>query len=154
MPEPWRPKPGSNAMDELLETIRAYPPGQAKIDGGGFSIITASADYLYVIFESLKLGFLDDVEFAVKGDEVQVRSSSRVGFLDLGANAKRLNWISGQLRSKGWTAPKITEAEYPFYFASRPFTNDEYICSVITGKPIDYSPTAPSAKIDQCAAPP
>ena len=49
-----------------------------------------------------------DVEFAVKDGEVQVRSSSRLGFLDLDVNAKRLNWISADLRAKGWTAPAIT----------------------------------------------
>ena len=39
------------------------------------TIITASADYLYVQFESLKNGFVDDVEFAVNanGNKVQVR---------------------------------------------------------------------------------
>ena len=134
----WKAKPGIDAMGELLETIEAYPPGQAKIDRGGFSIITARADYLYVQFESLKKGFIDDVEFAVKEDEVQVRSSSRLGYLDLGVNAKRLNWISAKLRAKGWTAPKITEADYPAYFAPQLFTNDDYIRSVISGNPIDY----------------
>ena len=77
-------------MDELLEIIQAYPPGQARIDKGGFSIITARDDYLYVQFESLKIGFIYDVEFAVTDGEVQVRSSSRIGFLDLGVNAKLL----------------------------------------------------------------
>jgi len=130
--ERWKAKPGSNAMDELLETIRAYPPGQGRVDKGGFSIITSSTDYLYVQFESLKHGFIDDVEFAVKGGEVQVRSSSRLGFLDLGVNAKRLNWISEQLRAKGWTAPTITREDYPDYFNMMPFTFDDYIRSVLS----------------------
>ena len=128
----WKPKAGSNAMGELLETIEAYPPGQARIDKGGFSIITASANYLYVQFESLKIGFIDDVEFAVTDGEVQVRSSSRIGFLDLGVNAKRLNWISAELRVKGWTAPKITEEDYPDSFPMMPFTYDDYIRSVLS----------------------
>ena len=128
----WKPKPGSNAMGELLETIKAYPPGQARIDRGGFSIVTASADYLYIQFESLKKGFIDDVEFAVKDGMVQVRSSSRLGFLDLGVNAKRLNWISAELRAKGWTAPAITRADYPDYFGLLFFTYDDYIRSVLS----------------------
>ena len=119
-------------MGELLETIKAYPPGQNGIDKGGFSIITASADYLYVQFESLKWGFIDDVEFAVTDGEVQVRSSSRLGFLDLGVNAKRLNWISAELRAKGWTAPAITEEDYPEYFAKLFQTYDDYIRTVIS----------------------
>merc|ERR1719291_209351 len=28
----WRPKAGSNAMAELLDTVKAYPPFQARID--------------------------------------------------------------------------------------------------------------------------
>ena len=129
----WRSGAGSNAMGDLVETIKAYPPFQGRIDGGGFKIVTARADYLYVQFESLKKGFIDDVEFAVKGDEVQVRSSSRLGYLDLGVNAKRLNWISAQLRDKGWvSAPKITKEDYPEYFQLLVFTYDDYIRSVIS----------------------
>jgi uncharacterized protein (DUF1499 family) len=138
----WRAKAGSNAMGELLETIRTYPPGQAGIDKAGFSIITASADYLYVQFESLKRGFIDDVEFAVKDGEVQVRSSSRLGFLDLGVNAKRLNWISAELRAKGWTADAITREDHPDYFGLLFFTYDDYIRSVVS--PVDCPvPTTP-----------
>ena len=128
---PWKPTAGGDAMDDLMEAINSYPPGQGGIDRGGFTIVTARADYLYVQFESLKWGFLDDVEFAIRGGEVQVRSASRLGFLDLGVNAKRLNWISARLRDKGWTAPKITKDEYPDYFAAREFTNDDYIASVL-----------------------
>ena len=128
----WKPKAGSNAMGELLETVKAYPPFQKRIDGGGFKIISASADYLYVQFESLKNGFIDDVEFAVKDGKVQVRSSSRLGFLDLGVNAKRLNWISAQLRELGWAAPKITQDDYPDYFSLLLFNYDDYIRSVLS----------------------
>ena len=132
--KPWKAKSGSSAMAELLATVKAYPPGQANVDKGGFSIITASADYLYVQFESLKHGFIDDVEFAVneRSGEVQVRSASRLGFLDLRVNAKRLNWISADLRAKGWTAPAISKAEYPDYFDMLPFTFDDYVKSVLT----------------------
>jgi hypothetical protein len=61
---------------------------------------------------------------------LQVRSSSRLGFLDLGVHAKRLNWISAQLRAKGWSAPKITAADYPEYFTLLTMTYDDYIRSV------------------------
>jgi uncharacterized protein (DUF1499 family) len=132
--QPWEPnKPAADAMAELLETIKAYPPGQSKIDKGGFSIIAARPDYLYAQFESLKHGFIDDLEFFVPPEgAVQVRSSSRVGFLDLQVNAKRLNWISNDLRAKGWTAEAITEADYPDYFGILFFTNDDYIRSVLS----------------------
>lgn len=128
----WKPKAGKNAMNELVETIKAYPPGQSRVDKGGFSIVTSKPDYLYVQFESMKHGFIDDVEFAVnKNNEVQVRSSSRIGGLDLGVNAKRLNWISADLRAKGWKAPAITKEDYPDYFNTLVFTFDDYIRSVL-----------------------
>ena len=158
--ELWRPKAGSshNAMGELLETVKAYPPGQARIDKGGFSIITARPDYMYVQFESLKMGFIDDVEFAVTGggEAVQVRSSSRVGYLDLTVNAKRLNWISEQLRTKGWTAPAITKEEYPDYFGILFFTNDDYIRSVVSPKdcPVPAEPTTCKSPIYDAPPPP
>jgi hypothetical protein len=63
---------------------------------------------------------------------VQVRSSSRLGYLDLGVNAKRLNWISAKLRGKGWTAPAITKEDYPEYFQLLTFTYDDYIRSVLS----------------------
>lgn len=64
-------------------------------------------------------GFIDDVEFAVGATgEVQVRSSSRVGYLDFQVNAKRLNWIAARLRSKGWIAAEITKKTHPDYFQS------------------------------------
>ena len=119
-------------MDELLEVIKAYPPYQARIDGGGFLVIAADAEYLYVQFESLKNGFIDDVEFAVHGDKVQVRSSSRIGFLDLGVNAKRLNYIAAQMRDRGWAAPSITKEAYPDYFALLNFSYDDYVRSVLS----------------------
>jgi uncharacterized protein (DUF1499 family) len=133
----------SNAiMGDLLETIKAYPPGQNRVDRGGFKIVTTSADYLYVQFESMKHGFIDDVEFSVTQTQsgnnkevVQVRSSSRIGNLDLGVNAKRLNWISAELRAKGWTAPEITKEDYPDYYNTLVFTFDDYIRSVLS--PLD-----------------
>lgn len=138
----WKPKVSSDAMKDLLETIKAYPPGQARIDRGGFSIVTAKPDYLYVQFESLKMGFIDDVEFAVTDGKVQVRSSSRLGFLDLGVNGKRLGWISAELRAKGWFAPAITEDDYPDYYPMMPFSYDDYIRSVLSPKdcPIPSDP--------------
>jgi uncharacterized protein (DUF1499 family) len=100
----------AKAFQELKEVIEAYTPGQNGVDGGGFEIQTFSPTkgYLYVQFQALKNGYIDDVEFAVidnRGDRaVQVRSSSRIGYLDYGVNAKRLNFIASALRSKGWDA--------------------------------------------------
>lgn len=103
-------------MRQLLDVIKEYTPGQAGVDGGGFRIVTSKPDYVYVQYESLRYGFVDDVEFAMGSDGVQVRSASRLGFLDLGVNAKRLNYLSARLRSLGWDAPELTPASHPTYF--------------------------------------
>ncbi len=70
---------------------------------------------MYVQFESLKNGYIDDVEFAyipsslssASSSVIQVRSSSRIGYLDYGVNAKRLNFIAQLLQKRGWDAPGV-----------------------------------------------
>ena len=107
----------AKAFAQLNQVIASYPPGQNGVDGGGFAVQKFDPDkgYFYVIFEALKNGYYDDVEFAYIAPEaggsssrqIQVRSSSRVGYLDLGVNAKRLNWIAKELRTKGWDAEGV-----------------------------------------------
>lgn len=115
-PFKWPSKLASreDAFQQLYEVVQAYEPGQSNIDGGGFDIVTfdPKAGYIYAQFESLKNGYVDDLELAVVGDEkdknaVQVRSSSRLGYLDFGVNAKRINYIATALRAKGWDAPGV-----------------------------------------------
>ena len=103
----WPQELGSDkekAFAQLADVINAYEPGQANVDGGGFKIITndPKKGYLYIQFESLKNGYIDDVELAYidgMGDRcVQVRSSSRLGYLDFvssGEGAKKLVTKSG-----------------------------------------------------------
>jgi len=110
-----------SAFAQLSEVISSYQPGQANVDGGGFKIITNDPKngYMYIQFESLKNGYIDDVELALidgTGERtIQVRSSSRLGYLDFGVNAKRLNYIAAKLRAKGWDAKGVdlnTHANY------------------------------------------
>jgi uncharacterized protein (DUF1499 family) len=63
----------------------------------GSEIITDEANYLYAEFTSNLMGFVDDVEFAVVGERIEVRSASRLGESDLGVNAKRVEAIRGLL---------------------------------------------------------
>ena len=78
------------AFSQLENAVRAYEPGQSDIDGGGFNVVKVDLDkgYIYAQFEALKNGYIDDVEFAFienyGSNAVQVRSSSRVGYLDFG----------------------------------------------------------------------
>jgi len=107
------------AFAELTSTINAYQPGQANVDGGGFKIITNEKGYIYTQFESVKNGYIDDVEFALIESfgkrKVQLRSSSRIGYLDFGVNAKRLNYIAKDLRAKGWVAPGVDYRSHQNY---------------------------------------
>ncbi|KAJ8604500.1 hypothetical protein CTAYLR_000895 [Chrysophaeum taylorii] len=108
---------GGEAWGMVRDAIRGYEPGQSGIDGGGFKIIADDGRYCYVQFESLKNGYVDDLELALSDDyELRVRSSSRVGYLDFGVNAKRLNFVAGALRKRGWDAPDITPDTHPTYF--------------------------------------
>jgi len=117
----WKPPKDADAkkaIGDLNEIIKAYPPGQQKVDGGVFKIIKVTDTYLFAQFESMKKGRIDDTEFAMtKPGEVQVRSSGRIGRkADYGSNAKRLNYISEKLRAKGWNAPAITSDTNIYYY--------------------------------------
>ena len=116
----WRPPSPDTALSELLDVLATYVPGQSNIDGGGFKVVRSTPTYVYAQFESLRYGFVDDVEFALGGPAgpgtIQVRSASRLGFLDLGVNAKRLNYLAAKLRAKGWAASSISPASHPAYF--------------------------------------
>jgi len=58
----------------LVAEVKAYTPGQGFIDGGGFKVSKETESYIYVQFEALKKGYIDDVEFALSKDSsVQVR---------------------------------------------------------------------------------
>jgi len=118
---PWLPPAGTSAEDAMKQVksvVERYPPYQQEVDGGGFKIFTDAPDYLFVQFESLKSGFIDDVEFAINpdGDGILWRSSSRQGYLDQSVNAKRMNWIAAELEKAGWTAPQLTREGYLQYF--------------------------------------
>jgi len=116
--KPWQPPPDDKApFASLVAAVKAYEPGQANVDGGGFKVVKETASYLYVQFEALKKGYIDDVEFAARSDgTVAVRSGSRVGQTDFGVNAKRLNAIAAALRKAGWSIDEITPKTHPDYF--------------------------------------
>lgn len=55
-----------------------------------WKLIKEEDNYLYFTFESSLMGFVDDVEVYLVGDQLHFRSASRVGYSDLGANKKRM----------------------------------------------------------------
>jgi len=118
--KPWKP-PADDAtpFKSLVKVAKAYTPGQGNIDGGGFKVVKETDNYLYMQFEALKKGYIDDVEFAMGKDGlVMVRSASRVGQTDFGVNAARLNFIAASLRKQGWAIDEITPKTHSDYFGA------------------------------------
>ncbi len=78
------------ALDDLKTVIQSLPRTQ---------IITEKDNYLYAEFTSALMGYVDDVEFYL--DEgaklIHVRSASRLGQSDLGANRQRIETIRAQM---------------------------------------------------------
>ncbi len=73
----------------------------------GAQIVSQDERYLHATFTSRLMGFVDDVEFLLDAGDagtqtdvqprVLVRSASRLGKSDLGANAKRVEMLRGVL---------------------------------------------------------
>ena len=74
------------AFERLKAVVTAMP--MAKI-------IESKPGYLYAEYTSKLLGYVDDVEFYLDENAgvIQVRSASRLGHSDLGANRKRVEAI-------------------------------------------------------------
>tara|TARA_B110001452_G_scaffold24328_1_gene19250 strand:+ start:140 stop:922 length:783 start_codon:yes stop_codon:yes gene_type:complete len=117
--KPWTfTKSKEDAMSDVMQAVRAYPPGQDGIDGGGWKIVSQKADYVYVQYESLIKGFRDDMEFLVSDDGVlSLRTSSRIGRQDKFVNSKRVNYYARALGAlPGWSTQPVTAATHPVYF--------------------------------------
>jgi uncharacterized protein (DUF1499 family) len=111
-PNPKKPNNVSSQADpsdleHYVEPLRfdsaKYKPAQVVkelltlIDGLNVStkmVQCNEVDYLYVEFTSKLMGYVDDVEFYVTKDgTIHVRSASRLGYSDLGANRARIKLI-------------------------------------------------------------
>lgn len=118
--KPWTfTKSRAEAMTDVMNAIRSYPPGQSGIDGGGWKIIKETPDYVYVQYESLLKGFKDDVEFAILDDKVlSLRTSSRIGRQDFLVNSKRVNYFANALSAAGgWQTMPISAETHPVYWS-------------------------------------
>ncbi len=84
-PLPLRGTP-PEAMARLRSVVVAMP---------GATAVTQRDDYLHVQFRSRWLGFVDDAEFWADpaAGVIQLRSASRIGRNDLGANRARIERI-------------------------------------------------------------
>ena len=65
----------------------------------GAKLITSAPDYLYAQYTTPLMKFVDDVEFWFdpNANVIQVRSASRLGESDLGANRKRIEAVRAAL---------------------------------------------------------
>ena len=57
------------------------------------TVLAPAGYYLHAEYESDWLKFVDDVEVVIKDGLVHIRSASRLGYSDLGANAERFEKI-------------------------------------------------------------
>jgi len=81
------PFPMRGSAEETITALAALIERQDRA-----AIVTRAPDYLHATFTTALMGYTDDVEFLADepSGTVRVRSASRLGKSDLGANAKRL----------------------------------------------------------------
>lgn len=87
------PLPIKGDPDTAWQTLQEIVSSQPRT-----KVIHSSSSELHAEVTSRFFGFVDDLIFILDGEENQIhlRSSSRVGYSDMGANAERIH----QLRSK------------------------------------------------------
>jgi uncharacterized protein (DUF1499 family) len=73
--------PIHGTMDAVRRAVTSFPRTK---------IIRQAPDYLYAEFRTPLVRYVDDVEFFFDGTVIQVRSCSRLGRRDFGANRKRV----------------------------------------------------------------
>jgi uncharacterized protein (DUF1499 family) len=76
----------SEVWSALLDHLEADPQ---------YTIVEQSDDYVRAEARTRIIGFVDDVEFQLRRDsgEIAVRSASRIGLFDLGANRMRIEGV-------------------------------------------------------------
>lgn len=78
-----------NTRETLLKLINGQPSAR---------LVEQNTLYLRAEYTSDLLRFVDDVEFLIAADAVQVRSASRVGYSDLGVNRKRIEQLRQRMQ--------------------------------------------------------
>ncbi len=69
--------------------------------GSEARIIESDAHYLYAEYTTPLMGFVDDVEFLLDAEKgvIHLRSASRLGYSDMGANRKRIEHLRTRLKT-------------------------------------------------------
>lgn len=128
----WTPPSSTSSVDaisQLRSALNSYPQGgleDGKVDGGGYTIISDTLDSASgsIVMEYRSSGkgtfaklfnggkpFVDDLVIespsSKDGKAFEFRSASRLGDSDFGVNGKRLGYIGGLLKEKGWSGMGI-----------------------------------------------
>jgi len=88
--------PESHAIAALPASAWGRLPDAILAMGG--RLVEVRGDYLAAEFSTKLMGYVDDVEFRKAEDTVHVRSASRVGHSDMGANRKRVEALRASLK--------------------------------------------------------
>jgi uncharacterized protein (DUF1499 family) len=83
------PEDPKNSRSRLLALLTSQPR---------VTIVSAQNNYIHAEFTSHLLRFVDDVEFLLGPQAIEVRSASRLGHSDLGVNRARVEQLRVQLR--------------------------------------------------------
>jgi uncharacterized protein (DUF1499 family) len=91
--------PSRDAWLAVRESVESLPRTK---------IIFATADYLHAECTSAVFGFVDDLELHLRTAEgvIAVRSASRLGYSDLGANRRRIEDLRASLIKEGIVGPR------------------------------------------------
>ncbi|MDZ7803642.1 DUF1499 domain-containing protein [Thiohalophilus sp.] len=98
--------PSNDAYIEPLNYIgpveEAWRRVKRVIDETGGEVIAEQPDYLHAVYQTPWLRFIDDVELRLNQSQqvIHVRSASRVGRSDFGANRQRVERIRACFASK------------------------------------------------------
>lgn len=83
---------GEGAMADIRAVVESMPRT---------TVVEQRGAYLHAEARTLVLRFVDDLELLLAGDELVVRSASRVGRYDLGVNGRRVEALRGRLAEAG-----------------------------------------------------
>ena len=113
----WKPNCANSTADQTADAAHYIRPFNVSGDAAKawatavalvkavprVSVVTESATYLYAQYRSKLMGYVDDVELALDASAkvIHVRSASRLGVRDFGANRARVE----RLRAKLAAAP-------------------------------------------------
>ncbi|MGB3455318.1 MAG: DUF1499 domain-containing protein [Litorimonas sp.] len=103
---PLSSKPNAVSSEDGTDSARRVEPFhadreaiRAAVEATGGTVTEDRDDYIGATYTTRLMRFVDDVEFRRDGAVWQVRSASRVGHSDMGANRKRVETLRAALGS-------------------------------------------------------